>query len=80
MGARPRGKNGKKKASVNCWDFYHCPRERQLVCPAFQQEAGRSCWSVAGTLCAGEGQGESAKKLGTCTVCDFYRQVRAGDM
>ena len=74
------GKNGKRKTLVNCWDYYHCPRERQLVCPAFQQGAGRTCWNVAGTLCEGNGEGVNAKKLGTCSVCDFYRQVRAGDM
>jgi hypothetical protein len=80
MGVRPRGKNGNNKALVNCWDFYHCPRERQLVCPAFQKEAGRACWSVAGTLCGGEARGVNANKLGSCTICDFYRQVRAGEM
>ncbi len=80
MSARPGRKNGKSRTLVNCWDFYHCPRERRLVCPAFQQEAGRSCWSVAGTLCEGNGRGVNAKKIGTCSGCDFYRQVRAGDV
>ena len=80
MGVRPRGGNGKKQASVNCWDFYHCPRDRQMVCPAFRQDAGRSCWSVAGTLCGGEALGVNAKKTGNCAICDFYRQVKAGDM
>lgn len=75
-----RETNGKKKTSVNCWDFHHCPRERQMVCPAFQQDAGRSCWSIDGTLCGGAAMGMNAKNLGSCTVCDFYRQVRAGEM
>jgi len=80
MAGRPRVKNGKKLSVVNCWDFYHCPRERQLVCPAFQQDAGRSCWSLDGTLCGGEERGVNAKQFGSCAVCDFYRQVRAGEM
>jgi len=80
MALRQRGGNGKKKTLVNCWDFYHCPRERRLDCPAFLQAAGRSCWGVAGTLCGGEAVGVNANKLGSCTVCDFYRQVSAGEM
>jgi len=80
MSLRTGWKNGKKAPEVNCWDFHHCPRERQMVCPAFRQEAGRSCWNVAGTLCGGEAAGANANILGSCMVCDFYRQVSAGEM
>jgi len=80
MGVRPGGKNGKKATLVNCWDFHHCPKERQMLCPAFREEAGRSCWCVEGTLCGGEARAEKPVELNSCTVCDFYRQVRAGEM
>jgi len=80
MSEKSGGKNGKRIVMVNCWDFYHCPRERQLACPAFHQDAGRSCWSVSGTLCGGEATGVNTMMPGTCSVCDFYLQVRAGDM
>lgn len=39
--------------------------------------AGRICWSVAGTLCGGIVQGEQAQKRLTCMTCDFYQTVRA---
>ena len=69
-----------KTGRVNCWDFYHCPRERHMLCPAFTQNAGRSCWSIAGTLCGGEVQGILAKRIGSCKKCDFYQQVLAGSL
>jgi len=80
MALRPGRGKGKKKSSVNCWEFYHCPRDRQMVCPAYQQEAGRACWSIAGTLCGGESQEMNAKMIGNCEICDFFRQVKAGEM
>jgi hypothetical protein len=37
--------------------------------------AGRSCWAVVGTLCAGEVQGTFAQKFGSCLLCPFYWEV-----
>ena len=73
-----RKKNGLKSLQMNCWEFYHCPVERQLLCPAFTLSAGRACWLIAGTLCGGTMQGGNAKRLGRCHLCDFYSQVSAG--
>jgi len=55
------------------------------VCPAATDEkcdrlnggrnAGRLCWTVAGTLCDGRPAGTFATKLTTCMNCEFYRKV-----
>ncbi|GBE05284.1 hypothetical protein BMS3Abin10_00907 [bacterium BMS3Abin10] len=39
------------------------------------ENAGRSCWAVAGTFCRGKVQGSYAKKLGDCEKCRFYKRV-----
>jgi hypothetical protein len=56
------------------------------VCPAATESrldgahgganGGRACWVVAGTLCRGFVEGDYAKKLPSCLVCDFYGTVR----
>ncbi len=57
------------------------------VCPAALDErlngfhegknAGRVCWAIAGTFCEGKVHGIFAGKNNDCTVCDFFRQVKA---
>lgn len=37
--------------------------------------AGRICWTVAGTLCKGEVQGTFAQKIDNCQRCDFHIKV-----
>ncbi len=39
--------------------------------------AGRYCWRVSGTQCAGEVQGTFAQKMANCTSCNFYHVVKA---
>lgn len=56
------------------------------TCPAALEErldgihggenAGRSCWVVAGTLCGGKPEGSFARKVPTCAACAFYRSVQ----
>lgn len=41
------------------------------------EQAGRVCWSVAGTLCQGTVQGSAAQKQVTCLDCLFFRRVKA---
>ncbi|MGD8456041.1 MAG: hypothetical protein PVF83_06635 [Anaerolineales bacterium] len=36
------------------------------------QNAGRFCWTVAGTLCHGEIQGVFAEKILECINCPFF--------
>ncbi len=38
--------------------------------------AGRYCWKVAGTLCGDKVQGTFAEKMGNCSACDFFKQVK----
>ena len=55
------------------------------VCPASVEgrlnevhggkNAGRACWVIAGTMCDGTVQGSFAKKLASCKVCGFYKQM-----
>ncbi len=40
------------------------------------QNAGRICWAVVGTFCAGKVQGSFAEKETTCLSCDFYKKVK----
>jgi hypothetical protein len=56
------------------------------VCPATIYEeldgihdgdnAGRSCWILAGTMCGGKVQGTFAQKYENCELCDFFRSVK----
>ncbi len=80
---------------LNCWEFKECGREPGGVnaaaeaCPAATEKsldgihrgdnAGRCCWTVAGTFCRGRIQGESAGKIDSCENCDFFRQVVADE-
>jgi len=59
------------------------------VCPAAidtsadglnrEMNGGRICWAVTGTLCGGEVQGSFAQKQVSCTICEFYKSVKAGE-
>lgn len=65
----------------NCWDVMNCPKERMKACPAFTQEKGKDCWTVAGTRCKGEVQGTMVEKYYECCQCAFYQfanRVRFG--
>ncbi len=55
-----------------------CPAsiERKLHAVHDGENAGRSCWVVAGTLCGGYVQGTFAKKFQSCEQCEFYNSVR----
>jgi len=37
--------------------------------------AGRSCWIIAGTFCGGKVQGSFADKQGNCENCQFFKRV-----
>ncbi|MEE8481162.1 MAG: hypothetical protein V3T59_07980 [Desulfobacterales bacterium] len=56
------------------------------VCPASKEiklnganngkNAGRACWVMDGTLCAGKIQGTFADKMRACMDCEFYMAVQ----
>jgi len=50
------------------------------ICESFDgkhggKNAGRDCWSIAGTLCKGAVQGTAARKMMSCLYCEFYAMV-----
>ena len=77
--------------ALNCWEYYKCGREEgginalELgVCPASTdnnhginggESSGRYCWTIKGTLCNEEIQGELADKLLSCINCGFFKLV-----
>jgi diguanylate cyclase (GGDEF)-like protein/PAS domain S-box-containing protein len=40
------------------------------------KNAGRACWLVAGSMCAGQVQGTFAREYKDCLKCDFYKLVK----
>ena len=63
-----------------CWEIKKCERQKggsqvhELgECVASTEGMGHSCWAVAGTLCGGDVQGTSAKKMGYCTSCEVHK-------
>lgn len=76
------------RAKANCWDVVTCGRGPGDVesCPAALDvtcdgvnggvNAGRICWTVAGTLCFGEVQGDFVDKQEMCLGCRFFGRVR----
>lgn len=57
----------------NCWEFYKC--EAKEKCPAYPK-FGLVCFSIEGTLCRGEVQGEYVEKINECRACDFYKNIK----
>jgi len=81
-GRHPRTTSSDRK--LNCWEFKKCGREvggakaKELgVCPAYPDH-GRSCASLAGTLCGGKVQGSFAHKLKSCIQCAFFNSPHYG--
>ena len=59
--------------AMNCWEYQKCGKEDE--CPAYPKFGG-TCFSVTGTVCRGEIQGEYTEKIKFCRAeCDFYKEV-----
>lgn len=63
----------------NCWEIKNCGRQKggdkvmELgECRVSVEDAGHSCWAIAGTLCGGTVQGSVAQKLRNCMLCEVY--------
>lgn len=54
-----------------------CPAAVEVSCNGINsgKNAGRYCWTIAGTLCKGGVQGTFARKLSDCLRCDFFLAV-----
>lgn len=55
-----------------------CPAASDSSCDGIHggKNAGRICWAVAGTFCGGKVQGDFAKKIVSCMLCEFFKQVK----
>jgi hypothetical protein len=57
---------------VRCWNYNECGHEKDSLCPAVSENAGKSCWLVAKTLCGGRVHGEHTQRTKSCEGCAFY--------
>jgi signal transduction histidine kinase len=59
---------------VKCWERLNCDK---TDCPAYGK---LRCWSIAGTACHGEIQGQFAQKLEDCRECVVYKESCGDDV
>lgn len=71
-------KCGREMNGIKSTDMGVCPVcfEKQLDGVHGGKNAGRACWVVAGTMCAGKVHGSFAEKTGDCLRCDFFKSVQ----
>lgn len=71
-------KCGRHEGGEHVRDLGICPATTEARLNGIHEgeNAGRSCWVVAGTLCKGQVQGSFANKYKNCEICDFYQHVR----
>ncbi len=71
-------KCGRQAGGENARDFHICPAsiETRLDGVHGGENAGRTCWAAAGTMCKGEPSGTFAQKCKDCGECDFYNLVK----
>lgn len=53
-----------------CWVIKKCPKERKKKCPAWEFKAGKLCWFINGTICAGYAHKTWKEKIQICKVCE----------
>lgn len=70
-GRRSRAGGFTDPALCTCWEQLGCDKED---CPAYGQEHAR-CWLIAGTFCRGQVQGQFARKLKDCRLCEVYQKA-----
>jgi len=72
-------------AKINCWDLLNCGKKND--CPAAKsgngdgmhggEHRGRFCWTITGTLCDNDVQGDFAHKINNCiNRCDVFPRVK----
>src|SRR3989304_8262635 len=69
---------GRELGGQNVHELGVCPAAiyRRLDGVHGGKSAGRACWIVAGTMCAGRIQGTFAQEYKDCLKCDFYKSVK----
>lgn len=70
-------KCGREPGGINESEFGACPAATETRTDGINDggNAGRSCWPVSGTFCAGIAGGSFAAKVTDCLQCDFYKLV-----
>ena len=68
---------GREPGGVNAHEHGLCPAATEEKMNGIHggRNAGRACWSIAGTFCGGEPQGTFVDKYASCTQCNFYELV-----
>jgi hypothetical protein len=52
-----------------CWIMKKCPKDRKYNCPAWEFKAGKLCWFINGTICAGYAHKNWKEKIVKCKDC-----------
>ncbi len=71
-------KCGREPGGFHVSEFGVCPATEDASSSGVNdgKNAGRICWAVAGTFCAGKVQGDFAAKSVSCMACDFFKAVK----
>ncbi|MBI5559299.1 MAG: hypothetical protein HY885_16875 [Deltaproteobacteria bacterium] len=68
---------GREPGGINAKELGVCPASTEKSMDGIHRgdNAGRTCWIIAGTFCGGRVQGSHAAKMENCTKCDFFKLV-----
>ena len=58
-----------------CWKTKKCPKKRKEKCPAWEFNAGKLCWFINGTICAGNPHKDWREKMAICKSCDVLHPL-----
>lgn len=61
---------------VKCWEYWKCDPAKCLV---FITQNGRGCWLIAQD-CNKKFIGIHTKTISSCKDCQFYKEVKSGDI
>jgi hypothetical protein len=69
---------GRQPGGAKAQELGICPvtTYRELNGAHGGKNAGRACWTIAGSLCGGKIQGTYAQKLHNCWRCEFMNVVK----
>ena len=60
------------KEVENCWEFWDCPVEMRVKCPAYTLNAGKDCFNLATDFCPKL----KKKEFEHCWECPWYKKVQ----
>lgn len=73
---------GREPGGSRVEELGECPAATSTVSDGMNRgvNAGRYCWKVSGTMCNGKVQGTYARKIQSCTECDFFKMVQEQEL